>query len=48
MRIEENLLKKLTCKQTRLFEAKMFQWNVTILQIDHSSHGKSLAGNDVR
>jgi len=47
-RIEENLMKKPTCKQTRLFEAKMFQWNGTTGHIEHSSHGKSLAGKDIR
>jgi len=48
-RIEENLqVKKPTSKPTRLFQAKMFPWNGTTGQIEQFSHGKSLAGKEVR
>ena len=48
-RIEENLQKKKpTSKQTRLFQAKMFPRNGTTGQIEQFSHGKSLAGKEVR
>jgi len=40
--------KKPTSKQTRLFQAKMFPQNGTTGQIEQFSHGKSLAGKDVR
>jgi len=47
--IEENLqMNKPTSKQTRLFQAKMFPRNGTTGQIEQFSHGKSLAGKDVR
>ena len=39
---------KPTSKQTRLFQAKMFPRNGTTGQIKQFSHGKSLAGKEVR
>ena len=49
LRIKENLqMKKPTSKQTRLFQAKMFPRNGATGQIEQSSHGKSLAGKEVR
>ena len=41
-------MKKLTSKQTRLFRAKMFPYNGTTGQFEQFSHGKSLAGKEVR
>ena len=44
----EPAMKKPTSKQTRLFHAKMFPRNGTTGQIEQFSHGKSLAGKEVR
>jgi len=41
-------MKKLTSKQTKLFQAKIFPRNGTIGQIEQFTHGKSLAGKEVR
>jgi len=41
-------MKKPTSKQTRLFQAKTFPQNSTTGQIEQFSHGKSLAGKEVR
>jgi len=41
-------MKKPTSKQTRLFQAKMFTWFGTTGQIEQFSHGKGLAGKEVR
>jgi len=41
-------MKKPTSKQTRLFRAKMFPQNGTTGQTEQFSHGKSLAGKEVR
>ena len=41
-------MKQPTSKQTRLFQAKMFPQNGTTGQIEKFSHGKSLAGKEVR
>jgi len=46
---EENLqMKKPTSKQTKLLQAKIFPWNGTTEHIKQCSHGKSLAGKEVR
>jgi len=41
-------MKNLTSKQTTRFQAKMFPRNDTTGQIEQFSHGKSLAGKEVR
>ena len=46
--IESVQTKKPTSKQTRLSQAKVFPRNGATGQIEQSSHGKSLAGKEVR